>query len=86
MYAATNWSLWQLRYMDGTLLIMDRFYPRRRQYTVVANLGSSQIERDLSRYYFGGSVVASSHGKAGYVTFRKISLQASEVLVCVLDK
>lgn len=75
-----------MRYLDDSLLILERFYPRRRQYTVVANLGNKRVRRDLSHYYFGGSVLASSHGKTGYIKFRSIQLQPSEVLVVMLDK
>lgn len=64
---------------------MDRFYPRRNQYAVVANLGNEVINKDLSHYYFGGSVLASSHGQTGFVTFRNISLQPGEALACILD-
>ena len=78
--------VFQLRYKDASLLILDRFYPRRQQYTVVVNLGTTTLTRDLSHYYYGGTVVASSHGKAGYIKFRQITLMPSEALVCVLDK
>lgn len=64
---------------------MDRFYPRRNQYAVVVNLGNEVINTDLSHYYFGGSVLASSHGQTGFVTFRNISLQPGEALACILD-
>lgn len=74
-----------MRHADQDLIIMDRFYPRRNQYAVVANLGSKVLQKDLSHYYYGGSVLASSHGQSGYVKFRNINLYPGEALACVLD-
>ncbi|KAG7174398.1 Neutral and basic amino acid transport protein rBAT-like 1, partial [Homarus americanus] len=76
---------YRVRHADHGLIIIDRFYPRRNQYAVVANLGPNTVNQDLSRFYFGGSVLASSHGQSGYVMFRNISLQPGEALACILD-
>ncbi|KAF2364375.1 Reverse transcriptase domain [Trinorchestia longiramus] len=85
-YHPTHSSNIKVRYVDEDMLILERFYPRRRQYSVVVNLGGRVVTRDLSHYYYGGYVVASSHNNTGYIEFRNIQLQPSEVLVCVLDK
>ncbi|XP_018019777.1 uncharacterized protein LOC108676237 [Hyalella azteca] len=85
-YHPTHASNLKVRYVDDDLLILERFYPRRRQYLVVANLGHNAVTRDLSHYYYGGEVVASSHNNSGYIEFRNLQLEPSEVLVCVLDK
>ncbi|XP_050734089.1 4F2 cell-surface antigen heavy chain-like isoform X2 [Eriocheir sinensis] len=84
-YHPTKTNNYRVRFAKEDLLIMDRFYPRRNQYAVVANLGNEVINKDLSHYYFGGSVLASSHGQTGFVTFRNISLQPGEALACILD-
>ncbi|XP_071530060.1 amino acid transporter heavy chain SLC3A2-like isoform X3 [Panulirus ornatus] len=84
-YHPTKSANYRVRHADHDLIIIDRFYPRRNQYAVVANLGPNTINQDLSQFYFGGSVLASSHGQTGYVKFRSISLQPGEALACILD-
>ncbi|KAK8390979.1 hypothetical protein O3P69_016966 [Scylla paramamosain] len=84
-YHPTKTSNYRVRHAAEDLLIMDRFYPRRNQYALVANLGGEVINKDLSHFYFGGSVLASSHGQTGFVTFRNIHLQPGEALACILD-
>lgn len=84
-YHPTKTSNYRVRYADADLIVIDRFFPRRNQFAVVANLGQNVLTKDLSHLYFGGSVLASSHGHAGYVKFRSISLQPGEALVCILD-
>ncbi|XP_045597412.1 oligo-1,6-glucosidase isoform X2 [Procambarus clarkii] len=84
-YHPSKAANYRVRHSDHELIIIDRFYPRRNQYAVVANLGHNTIDQDLSHFYFGGSVLASSHGQSGYVMFRNISLQPGEALACILD-
>ncbi|KAK3886957.1 hypothetical protein Pcinc_008927 [Petrolisthes cinctipes] len=84
-YHPTKTTNYRVRYVDNSLIILDRFYPRRNQYAVVANLGTTTINQDLSHFYYGGSVLASSHGRSGYITFKNITLEPSEALACVLD-
>ncbi|XP_069950068.1 maltase A2 isoform X1 [Cherax quadricarinatus] len=84
-YHPTKSVNYRVRHSDHELIIIDRFYPRRNQYAVVANLGPNTLDQDLSHFYFGGSVLASSHGQSGYVMFRNIVLQPGEALACILD-
>ncbi|XP_042869056.1 neutral and basic amino acid transport protein rBAT-like isoform X2 [Penaeus japonicus] len=84
-YHPTKTSNYRIRYADEDLIVIDRFFPRRNQFAIVANLGQDVLTKDLSHLYFGGSVLASSHGHSGYVKFRSISLQPGEALVCILD-
>lgn len=84
-YHPTKSSNYRIRHADEDLVIIDRFYPRRNQFAIVANFGSDIISQDLSHVYFGGSVLASSNGQTGYVQFRSISLQPGEALACILD-
>ncbi|KAK4325896.1 hypothetical protein Pmani_003552 [Petrolisthes manimaculis] len=84
-YHPTKTTNYRVRYVDNSLIILDRFYPRRNQYAVVANLGTTTINQDLSQFYYGGSVLASSHGRSGYITFKNITLKPNEALACVLD-
>ncbi|KAG0711903.1 Glucan 1,6-alpha-glucosidase [Chionoecetes opilio] len=84
-YHPTKTANYRVRHAGEDLLIMDRFFPRRNGYALVANLGDYAINKDLSHFYFGGSVLASSHGHTGFVTFHNMSLQPGEALVCILD-
>lgn len=84
-YHPTKSTNYRVRFTDENLIIMDRFYPRRNKFALVVNFGSETLQRDLSSFYFGGSVLTSTHGQEGYIKFRNITLHPGEGLALILD-
>ena len=76
----------QMRYKKDDVVVIERNYPRRQHYAIVANLGKKKIEMNLSHMYYGGNIIASSYGLNGYFKFRHTSLEPGDAFVCVLDK
>ncbi|XP_063222869.1 probable alpha-glucosidase isoform X2 [Bacillus rossius redtenbacheri] len=56
---------YELRNVGRDLLVLERWYPRRNSYVVVANLGPAVRQCDLSSRYYGGEVVADLQGRVG---------------------
>lgn len=75
------------RYVDKTLIVLERLYPRRHSYVIVANLGLKTEMRDLSKLFYGGHVVLSTGNHVGkYLTFHKLVLYPGEAIIVELDK
>ncbi|XP_014244674.1 neutral and basic amino acid transport protein rBAT-like [Cimex lectularius] len=76
-----------IRYIDNNLATIERTYPRRHSYLLIANLGHEAIKKDLSSFYYGGVIVLDSTGKKDtYMTFQDIRLTPGEVKLAKLDK
>ncbi|XP_046663575.1 neutral and basic amino acid transport protein rBAT-like isoform X2 [Homalodisca vitripennis] len=76
-----------VKYIDKTLIVLERLYPRRHSYVIVANLGSETETRDLSKVFYGGHVVLSTGDHAGkYLTFHKLTMFPGEAMIVKLDK
>ena len=76
---------YKIRRSAEHLLVVDRFYPRRNKYALAINLANTSHIWDLSKLYFCGNVLASSHGREGDVDFRHLELAAGEAMAFVLD-
>ncbi|KAK2703108.1 uncharacterized protein LOC136042104 [Artemia franciscana] len=64
------------------LVVIERFYPRSKRYVYIGNLGNFTIRSEsIYKYYFGGTIVASTIGKKGIVDFKNFGLDAGEAVV-----
>uniref|UniRef100_A0A1B6CHZ3 Glycosyl hydrolase family 13 catalytic domain-containing protein n=1 Tax=Clastoptera arizonana TaxID=38151 RepID=A0A1B6CHZ3_9HEMI len=75
-----------IRYNDGSILVIERSYPRRHSYIVIINFSSKKESRDLSSIYYGGTVVMTTGKHTGYVSFQNMSLYPGEAVIIKLDK
>lgn len=75
------------RFVENDLMVIQRWYPRRRNYVVVSNLGAVHREGDLSRSLYSGDVVVGprADSRPESVSFKSISLFPGESIVIVLD-
>ena len=75
------------RTVDGDIMIVERYYPRRHSYVIVCNFGNQTQTKDLSFAYYGGEVIADLRGRVGsYLTFHALTLFAGEFILIKLDK
>lgn len=76
-----------VRYVDDSLIVVERFYPRRNTYIVLYNPDVKDVVRDISNIYYGGERVQDSEGNSGdYLTFKSIAVSAGNAVVIKLDK
>lgn len=74
------------RYIDQNLIILERSYPRRKSYAVVFNIGGTDVQKDLSRIYYGAELLEDVRGANGiYLIFNNLKLGAGESYVFKLD-
>ncbi|KAH7964351.1 hypothetical protein HPB51_027408 [Rhipicephalus microplus] len=65
----------------GEIFAMERFYPRRARYAVVANFAPRGVTSDLSDFGFEGNVVAGTCSSLPTrVNFRELYLEPGEAL------
>jgi hypothetical protein len=74
-------------YSRDELLVVQRWYPRRKSYVVVNNLGNSTITKDLSTLLYTGIVVIGprTNSKSESISFKNITLWPGESVVIELD-
>lgn len=66
---------------------IERAYPRRNTYLLLANLGERTVTRDLSSHYYGGDIVLdTTSAPVRYVTFQQTKLVPGQVVLSKLDK
>lgn len=77
----------EVKYSKKNLLVMQRWYPRRKTYVVVSNLGDDFVVEDLSKTLYSGEVVVGSRSnfQPESVSFKDISLLPGESVIIVLD-
>ncbi|XP_023289386.1 neutral and basic amino acid transport protein rBAT isoform X2 [Orussus abietinus] len=76
-----------IRYTADELIVVERWYPRRNSYVLVANLGNETQTKDLSNLYYGGHVVVGPANKMGKdVYFKQLVILPGEAFVIKLDK
>lgn len=77
----------QVKYSQMDLLVIQRWYPRRKSYVVVSNLGTSLITSDLSKLLYSGQVVVGPkvESAAEVISFNSVSLWPGESVVIALD-
>ncbi|EFA09799.1 amino acid transporter heavy chain SLC3A2 [Tribolium castaneum] len=68
------------------LLVIQRWYPRRKSYVVVSNLGNATITQDLSTLLYSGIVIIGprTDSKSGSISFKDLSLWPGEAVVIEL--
>lgn len=77
----------EVKYKEDDLLVIQRWYPRRKNYVVVSNLGCVHISADLSTLLYSGEVVVgpTPHSKSESISFKNISLWPGESVIILLD-
>ncbi|XP_046591954.1 maltase A2 isoform X1 [Neodiprion lecontei] len=76
-----------IRYTADDLLVIERWYPRRNSYVMVANFGSKNRTKDLSSLYYGGHVVVGGVNQINHtVYFKELNILPGEAFVIKLDK
>ncbi|KAF5292583.1 hypothetical protein FQA39_LY13916 [Lamprigera yunnana] len=77
----------EIKYKEDDLLVMQRWYPRRKSYVVVSNLGFVHISADLSTLLYAGQVVVgpTANSKFESLSFKDISLWPGESVIILLD-
>lgn len=67
--------------------MIERWYPRRHTYVLVANLGTQTQTKDLSSLYYGGrAVVGSEHKMHELIYFKQVTINPGEAFIIKLDK
>lgn len=79
-YANTN-----LRTSQGDLIVIERHYPRRKNYAYFANFGRTSIQVDLSSTFYSGDIVMGSV-KDTKVYFDKFEINSLDSIIVKLDK
>lgn len=76
-----------IRFVDDSIIIVERSYPRRNTFVVFYNWDVKDIRRDISNIYYGGDLIQDSEGNSGdYVTFKDFKISAGTALIVKLDK
>lgn len=77
----------EVKYSKDELLVIQRWYPRRKSYVVVSNLGMVQISADLSTLLYSGQVVVGPQpdSVSSTISFTDVSLWPGESVIVVLD-
>lgn len=77
----------EVKYSRSDLMVIQRWYPRRKSFVVVSNLGSAQITADISTLLYSGHVVVGPRADSipDSVSFKNISLWPGESVVILLD-
>lgn len=74
------------RYTDENLILLERTYPRRNTYIILANIGKTNTIKDLSSIFYGGQVILDHEGNSGYsITFHKLILNPGEIYLIKID-
>lgn len=77
----------EIRYTADELLVVERWYPRRNSYVMVANFGTENRTKDISSLYYGGHVVVGAANKINEtVYFKEMNVVPGEAFVIKLDK
>ncbi|XP_044754055.1 maltase 1-like [Coccinella septempunctata] len=77
----------EVKYSKQDLLVIQRWYPRRKSYVIVSNLGKHKIEADLSTLLYRGEVIVGPRPDSlpGTISFKEIVLWPGESVVIELE-
>lgn len=80
-----------LRSSKGDLFVIERHYPRRKNYGTFTNFGNTTINRDLSSVFYSGDVILTSafernNSKDTKIYFSDFELSSFETIIVKLDK
>ncbi|KAK9878137.1 hypothetical protein WA026_021153 [Henosepilachna vigintioctopunctata] len=84
---AVNKANAEVKYSKEDLLVIQRWYPRRKSYVIVSNLGKNKNDADLSTLLYRGDVIVGPRPDSlpGTISFKEISLLPGESVVIVLE-
>lgn len=76
----------EIKYSKDNLLVLQRWYPRRRAYVLVSNLGDKKLSTDLSTLLYSGEIVVGprTDSKLGSILFTNVSLWPGESVIAEL--
>lgn len=76
----------EVKYAEKDLLVVQRWYPRRKAYVLASNLGSQQLNKDLSTLLYSGEIVVGPQPDSvlGTLLFKDVSLWPGESVILVL--
>ena len=79
---------YNLKIIDKSTIVIERFFPRRHRYLLIVNLGlENTTTSELSNTYFAGETLSSSSGKIkGYIKLEQLKLTPGEGVLLLLDK
>lgn len=77
----------EVKYSKGDLLVIQRWYPRRKSYVIVSNLGRNKIQADLSTLLYRGDVIVGPRldSMPSTISFKEILLWPGESVVIELE-
>lgn len=77
----------EVKYSQQNFLVIQRWYPRRRSYVVVSNLGSVPTSSDLSTLLYTGQIVVGPRldSVSASISFNDVSLWPGESVIVALD-
>lgn len=78
----------EIRKTEESLIVIERWYPRRNTCVYVGNLGSESITTDLSTMFYGGTVVASTNISlvGQFMYFDKVTFPPYSAIILKLEK
>ncbi|XP_014292515.1 alpha-glucosidase isoform X1 [Halyomorpha halys] len=77
----------EIRYIDENVLLLERNYPRRHTFLLMANIGKEKVNKDFSSHYYGGVLILDTSGGAErYATFQDTQLVPGQAIIAKLDK
>lgn len=69
------------------MIVVERWYPRRNTYILIANLGNTSQTKDLSSLYYGGQVVVGPASQLNEeIYFKELTIAPGEAFVAKLEK
>ncbi|XP_056646954.1 4F2 cell-surface antigen heavy chain-like [Diorhabda sublineata] len=76
----------EIKYSKDNLLVLQRWYPRRKAYVLVSNLGDKKLSTDLSTLLYSGEIVVGprTDSKLGSIVFTNVSLWPGESVIAEL--
>lgn len=77
----------EVKYAENDLLVIQRWYPRRKAFVVACNMGKKHLTTDLSSLLYSGEVVVGPRvdSSFGTISFKDLSLWPGESVVIVLN-
>lgn len=70
---------------DGSVVGLERYYPRSERYYLAANLGYVTETRDMSKDLYEAKVLVSTHRLSGRMQFHNVRLEPGEAFVALID-
>lgn len=80
LYQNTN-----LRSSHGDLIVIERHYPRRKNYAVFTNRSNNTVKMDLSSTFYSGDILLGA-AKNSKIYFREFEIDGLDTIIVKLDK